>query len=54
MAMPPLEVDHLASGNAHKQCFRDPLIVDVGFANPLDQVLSLLFRPCMQRLEIED
>ena len=35
-AMPPLEVDHLAPGNAHEQGFGYPLIVDVGLANPLD------------------
>ncbi len=46
-AVPPLEVDNLALGNAQEQRLRDPLIVDVGFTYPLDQVLSFLFRTCM-------
>ncbi len=46
-AVPPLEVDNLALGNAQEQRLRDPLIVDVGFTYPLDQVLSFLFRTCV-------
>lgn len=41
-AIPPLEVDHLALGNAHEQGLRHPLVVDVGLAYPLHQVLCLL------------
>ncbi len=46
-AVPPLEVDNLALGNAQEQRLWDPLIVDVGFTYPLDQVLSFLFRTCV-------
>jgi hypothetical protein len=46
-AVPPLEVDDLALGNAQEQRLWDPLIVDVGFTYPLDQVLSFLFRTCI-------
>jgi len=46
-AVPPLEVDNLALGNAQEQRLWDPLIVDVGFTYPLDQVLSFLFRTCI-------
>lgn len=41
-AIPPLEVDHLALGDAHEQGLRHPLIVDVGLAYPLHQILGLL------------
>ena len=43
-AIPPLEVDHLALGNARKQGLGHPLVVDVGLAYPLHQVLCLLLR----------
>ena len=43
-AIPPFEVDDLALGNAQEQRLGDPLIVDVGFANPLHQILSILLR----------
>ena len=41
-AIPPFEVDDLALGNAQEQRLGDPLIVDVGLANPLHQILSIL------------
>ena len=43
-AIPPLEVDDLALGDTHEQGLRHPLIVDVGLAYPLHQVLCLLLR----------
>ncbi|KAA6427877.1 MAG: hypothetical protein FRX49_02539 [Trebouxia sp. A1-2] len=36
-AVPPLEVDNLALGNAQEQRLWNPLIVDVGFTYPLHQ-----------------
>ena len=43
-AVPALEVDDLAFGDAQEQGLRDPLVVDMGLANPLDQVLCILVR----------
>lgn len=56
-AIPPLEVDHLALGNAHEQRLRHPLVVDVGLADPLHQILCLLLgawndsKPVLKRQE---
>lgn len=45
-AVAPLEVDDLALGDLQQQRLRNPLIVDVGLAYVLDQVLGILRRAC--------